>query len=264
MNIIGNRIMSDALFLEAKKPAVVGFFIKQVALTYLNLKPRLSTSDFLDATLVGEQYFTTLSSDLYNSDWAKLWSDYHEFNIKVMQHPGSSLDMQMKDIYGQDYEFTERVRKWLIAFLIGQKVLIFDRRSNLLKGIITELQRVGSAYNYQIRDTIVYSTLMSLDRYYDYFGSKYAAPGDLVDQEAVTKVIFPYIDAIEHISITEPLPYDEVAEVMWGLIRGWREFFICYLEQPHKTSEKTLELNKESKTKLSEILVKALQKELKP
>ena len=52
MNIIGNRIMSDSLFGSIEGFALFGFFVKQMALNYLNLKPRISESDFLDAKLV--------------------------------------------------------------------------------------------------------------------------------------------------------------------------------------------------------------------
>jgi hypothetical protein len=62
MNIIGNRIMSDSLFGDAEEFALLGFFVKQTALNYLNLKPRISDSDFLDAKLVGEKYLDTLVS----------------------------------------------------------------------------------------------------------------------------------------------------------------------------------------------------------
>jgi len=85
-----------------------------------------------------------------------------------------------------------------------------------------------------------------------------------VDRQAVTGSIFPYIDAIKRISAADTVPYDEATSLLWELIKGWREYFIGYQELSQGAVEKAVELSKESRAKLSEMLGKALQKEVQP
>jgi len=264
MNILGNRIMSDSLFLNAKDLSLVGFFIKQIALNYLNLKPRLTDPDYLDAKLVGEKYLDSLSNISENIDKAALWSSYHEFNVQVKQYSASELDKEIKEIYGEDPLVTTNVRHWLVEFLVKSKEVLLDARNNFIKGLIGELQRVGLSYGYEVIDTVVFSCLIALDRYYDYFRLQHSQVSNELDEEAVRKVIFPYVDSIQQISSSKDLRYDDITDLLWGLIKGWRESFIYYSELSPRTPERQIELNKESRTKLSEVLGKALQKELKP
>ena len=169
MNIISNRIMSDSLFGSSENFALFGFFVKQMALNYLNLKPRINESDFLGAKLVGEEYLDTLLSSLKDTDMAKSWADYHEFNIKIQQYSASDIDKSIKEIYGDNPKITENVRYWLIDFLVKDREMLYDSKNNFLKGLINEFQRVGLAYDYRVIDTIVFSCLIALDRYYEYF-----------------------------------------------------------------------------------------------
>jgi hypothetical protein len=263
MNILGNRIMSDSLFLDTKYLSLVGFFIKQIALNYLNLKPRITESDYLDAKLIGEKYLDSLFNISKEVDKAKLWSSYHEFNIQIKQYSASELDKEIKNIYGEDPLVTTNVRRWLIEFLTSSKDILLDARNNFLKGIISELQRVGLSYGYEVMDTVIFSCLIALDRYYDYFRLRYSAPDDKIDEEAIRKIVFPHLDSIKRISSSDVLQYDDITNLLWELIKGWREFFIYYSELSLRTPERPIELSKESRTKLSEVLGKALQKELK-
>ena len=169
MNIIGNRIMSDAMFSNSETSALLGFFVKQMSLNYLNLKPRVSESDFLGAKLVGEEYFDNLVSSSQDTSMAKYWTDYHEFNIKIVQYSASDIDKSIKEIYEDNPSITEAVRYWLIDFLVKNRDILCDSRNNFFKGLINEFQRVGLTYNYEVTDTIAFSCLFALDRYYEYF-----------------------------------------------------------------------------------------------
>ncbi len=264
MNILGNRIMSDSLFGNVKDFALFGFFVKQMALNYLNLKPRISESDFLDAKLVGEKYLETLSSVSKYADISKSWADYHEFNIQIMQYSASDINKNIKEIYGDNSNITENVRHWLMDFLVHDREILFERNNNFIKGIINEFQRVGLAYGYQVRDTIIFACLVALDRYYEYFIFKHTTENGLVDEEIVKTTLFPYLDEIKEFSSSSEVDYKEVTDLLWQLIKSWRECFIYYTELPYKTIQKPIELSKESKEKLSEAVSKALQKEIKP
>jgi hypothetical protein len=263
MNILGNRIMSDSLFGGNKDFSLFGFFIKQVALNYLNLKPRLDDSDFVGAKLVGEKYLDTLSSASNDIDKAQLWADYHDFNIQIVQYSASDVDEKIKEIYGDAPQITEHVRHWLIDFLSNKREILFNAKNNFIKGIINEFQRIGLSYGYQIRDTIIFSCLIALDRYWEYFVFQQTAVSGEVDQETVRTTVFPYIDKIRQLSSSSNINYDNVTNLLSQLIEAWRESFIYYYELPRKTVEKPVELTEESKKKLSAVVSKALQKEIK-
>lgn len=263
MNIIGNRIMSDSLFGSSENFALFGFFAKQMALNYLSLKPRISESDFLDAKLVGEEYLDTLLSSSEDIDIVKSWADYHEFNIKIQQYSASDIDKSIKQIYGDNPNITENVRYWLIDFLVNDREMLYNSRNNFLKGLISEFQRVGLAYDYRVIDTIIFSCLVALDRYYEYFVFQHTAESGVLDTEKVKTTFFPYIDKVRQFSSSSELDYREVTHLLWQLIKSWRESFIYYTELPYKTVQKPIELSREAKKKLSEAVSKALQREVK-
>ena len=263
MNIIGNRIMSDSLFGSSENFALFGFFVKQMALNYLRLKPLISASDFLGAKLVGEEYLDTLLSSSEDIDIVKSWTDYHEFNITIQQYSASDIDKSIKEIYGDNPNITENVRHWLIDFLVKDREMLYGSKNNFLKGLINEFQRVGLAYDYRVIDTIIFSCLVALDRYYEYFVFQHTAENGVLDTEKVKTTFFPYIDKVKQFSSSSELDYKEATHLLWQLIKSWRESFIYYTELPYKTVQKPIELSKEAKKKLSEAVSKALQKEVK-
>jgi hypothetical protein len=255
--------MSDSVFLGNAGQAVVGFFFKQVALTYLSLKPQLADSEFLEAKLIGEKYITVLLETNDNADQGQVWANYHQFNLDMRKYPATGLNKEMAEVYGEDPEITQKVRKRLIEFLATNKTILFDSRNNFIKGLMGELQRVGLAIGYQVTDTVIYSCLLALDRYYDYFRIRHSTKTGDIDNEAVKTLVFPYIERIVTLSSSLTLNYDEVNTLLWDLIKGWREFFIYYMELSPRVPSKQVELSKETKSKLSEVLGKALKKELK-
>lgn len=263
MNVLGNRIMSDSMFGNIRDFALFGFFVKQMALSYLNLKPRINDSDFLDAKLVGEKYLENLLAASENYDIVKSWSDYHNWNIKIIKYSTSDIENNVKDIYGDNPKITENVRHWLVDFFVTDREILYDSKNNFIKGIISEFQRVGLAYGYQVIDTIIFSCLVALDRYYEYFVFQHTTENGLIDKETVKTTIFPYIDKIKQFSSSSEVDYEEVTHLLWQLIKSWRESFIHYIELRRETTPKPIELSKEAKKKLSETVSKALQKEVK-
>jgi hypothetical protein len=263
MNILGNRMMSDSVFLGNVPQAVTGFFIKQVALTYLELKPRIPDPEFLEAKLLGKKYLTYLLEVTDEVDKVKAWANYHQFNVEMRKYPTTGLDKQIAEVYGDEHETTKKVRKSLIKVLDDNKKILLDSRNNFMKGVMTELQRVGLAFGYEVADTIIYSCLIALDRYYDYFRMQHTVKTVEMDKEAVETQIFPYLERIVALSSSDSVGYDNANALLWDLVKGWREFFIYYLEPSTIVSSKQVELSRENKAKLSEVLGKALQKELK-
>ncbi len=263
MNIIGNRIMSDSLFINNINFAIAGFFVKQVALTFVNLKPQLADSEFLEVKLSGDKYIACLLARNVKVDIVQNWVDYHKFNLDLRKYPATGLNRQIAEEYGDDPEATTKIRKWLIDFLNANKILFCDNHNNFVKGILNELQRTGIAFGYQVEDTVIFSCLLALDRFYDYFRVQNLNFNGEINSDSVKTRFFPFVERLSALSTAATLNLEEANVLLWDLIKGWREYFIFYQEITPRVPSKQVELSKETKAKLSEVLGKAIQKELK-
>lgn len=261
MNILGNRIMSDALFGDERKLALPGFFLKHVALFYLSAKPRIATSLFSETKHIGREYIDSLSEFSENSKEAALWESFHKFNNDIRGYAVTDIE---RAAYKEDPEITHAVLKWLVEYLNAKKELLINRNSALFKGILNEAERIFKVYGCRLTDTYFLSLLIALDRYFDYFQIQYGRPTGEVDEQQVKEIIFPYIEKVAKLMSSEPeIKPETVGSILWDLIKGWREFFMQYMELPRGVVEQRIELPEESKKKLSEAIGKALEKEAK-
>ena len=85
-----------------------------------------------------------------------------------------------------------------------------------------------------------------------------------LDSKLISKVIYPYIDGILNISNSQEVNFKYVANLFFDLFARSRELFFMYGELSGKPMERPIELNQETKRKLSEVVSKALQKEVNP
>ncbi len=260
MNILGNRIMSGAQFGDDPRLALTGFFVKQVALAYLELKAhfpsRLST-----AKPVGRDYLDTLHDFSETVGQDDLWQNYFNF-ADLMRHDLIS-DAERK-AYSENQDFTAFTFSRLVDYLSKEREMLLDSRSVLLKGILNEIGRIYNVYGGRLREIYILCLIIALDRYFDYFRVRYGTPSGEVDGDALKGLVFPYIDKIIKATTSEKeLNPELVGEIMLNLVKDWRLFFIQYMELSPRTSKRSIELPEESKRKLSEALGKALERQTK-
>jgi hypothetical protein len=260
MNIFGNRIMSDALFGDDGKLALPGFFLKHVAITYMRLKASLSSSKFSEAKEVGKKYLATLSRFSMESAEDELWENFHKFNNDIRKYIITDIE---REVYKEDPRIVHNIFKWLIKYLDDKKDVLFHPNNLFLKGILNEMDRLSKVYGCDLKDTYAISLLIALDRYFDYFQIAYRTLTGEVDKDKVRSMVFPYIRKIVELFSSENVEAQAVDNILWELIRGWREFFIHYMEWPRRAPERTIELPEEYRKKLAEYIAKALEKELK-
>jgi len=262
MNIFGNRIMSDALFSDSAKLALPGFFLKHVAIVYLRLKARLSGSKFSEAKRVGREYINTLSNLSEESiKEEKLWQDFHNFINGIRKH--TIMDIE-REVYEENPKLTHSIFRWLIKYLNDKKEVLLQPNNVFFKGILNEMDRLSKVYGCELADTYAFSLLVALDRYFDYFQIAYRTPTGDVNTEKVKEKVFPYIEKIAEIfSSEENIEPGSITNILWELIKGWREFYIHYMELPRRVIEKPIELPEEYRKKLAEAIGKALEKEVK-
>uniref|UniRef100_A0A7C4TV32 Uncharacterized protein n=1 Tax=Caldisericum exile TaxID=693075 RepID=A0A7C4TV32_9BACT len=259
MNILGNRIMSNALFGDDSKLALPGFFLKHVAIVYMWLKAYLPSSKFSEAKKVGKEYLVTLS-DFSNEREDKLWENFHKFNNGIRKYTITDIEAEA---YTENPKITHDIFKWLIKYLNDKKDVLLCPNNLFIKGILNEMERVSKVHGCELTDTYAISLLTALDRYFDYFQIAYGTLTGEVDKDKVRSMVFPYIGKITELFSSENVKPEDINSILWELIKGWREFFIQYMELPRRASEKLIELPEEYRKKLAEHIAKALEKEVK-
>ena len=255
--------MSDSATTEDRQHAFIGFIIKHIALNCLNLQPIVPNNNFSEVKLIGVEFINTLLEDYEDISPEELFNRLHEFNVQSKPY---YVPEAHRDIYEANSEISDSFRMLLLTILENQKVMLSDPGNNLFNGLISELDRTCKSYGYEPKDTMLFSVLVALERYYGYFRLQYTQGVDqheIIDSEKVNSIVIPYIDRLQAL-VNEPgLNYDAFVGLLWELIQGWREYFIVYGQLPEDISRKPVKLPEESKKKLSEVFSKAIQKEIK-
>ena len=260
MNILGNRIMSNALFSDDARLALAGFFVKQVALAYLEIKAHFPAR-LSSAKPVGRDYLDALRNFSATVGHADLWQNYHKFTDLIRHNLVSDEERQA---YSDNPDFTAYAFGWLVDYLSKEREMLLDSRSALLKGILNEMGRIYNVFGGRPKETYVSCLIITLDRYFDYFRIRYGTSSGEVGDDALKRLVFPYIDKIVQVAAFEKEPNTGlVGEIMLSLTKSWRSFFIQYMELSPRVSRRPIELPEESKRRLSEALGKALEREAK-
>ncbi|MBS7631644.1 hypothetical protein KEJ47_08800 [Candidatus Bathyarchaeota archaeon] len=264
LNIFANRIMADVVFSTEGKLALPGFFLKNIAFVYGNLKTRAPATSFSTAKSIGSRYLDSLGKLVAKSDFDenRLWQEYHEFSDKIRKFQMNEFE---ETSYKDNLDFTHHAIKWLIRYLDEKRDILFDPNNVFLKGLLNEMDRIFRVHGGELIDTYAISLVTALDGYYDYFRLAYKTPDAGINQNKVKEIIFPFVDKIVNILSSEEINVSEVDGVLWELIRGWREFFIHYMElrpRPGFVVERGIELPEEAKKRLTETITRALEKEV--
>jgi len=265
MNIFANRSMADSIFGEDKRLVLPGFFMKELATVFglLEVRGKEQTA-FSTAKTIGVNYVSFLSRLLREKGFeeSELWQKFHEVNLELRKFVMSTVEGQT---YKEDPEFTRYAFEWLVNYLKKKKETLFNPRNLLLKGILNEMDRIFRVYGGVLLDTYTLSLVRALDRYYDYCRKAYIGSDGTLDKDTIAKTIFPYIERIHGLSSAPPeTQASMVNETLWELVKGWREFFIEYMElpRPRVEIERGVELPEEAKRKITESVTKTLEKEV--
>lgn len=260
MNILGNRVMSNALFGDDARLALVGSFIKQAALCYLELKAHFP-SRLSGAKSIGRDYLDTLRNFSMAVEQADLWQNYHRFTDLIRRVLVSDEEQQ---VYTENPDFTAHAFGWLVDYLSKERDMLLDSRNVLLKGILNDMGRLYNMYGGRLKETYVSCLVISLDRYFDYFRIHYGTSSGELAEDPLKRLIFPYIDKIVQVAESDKEPNPElIGEIILGLTKSWRSSFLQYMELSPRVSRRPIELPEDSKRKLSEALGKALEREAK-
>jgi len=261
MNIFSNRVMSNAIFGSDFRIFLPGFFMKDVAFTFGLLKTKQPATAFSTSKSHGFSFIEILQKLLASLDEKQLWKEFHNFRNAIRKF---EIDSFEEKSYSDNPEFTKVAFSWLLSYLKTNRNVLFDSNNLLLKGVLNEMNRIFKVHSGALSDTVLISLIEALDRYYDYIRRIYVKPNtQSIDEEIIKNNIFSLIDQIEKI-YAEELKIAEADSVLWKLVKGWREFYIQYMElpPPRFAIEKGIVLPEDLKKKISESITKTLEKEV--
>ena len=263
-HILANRIMSNAVFLEASKQEpflLAGFFSKDVATELMRIAasgkvPPISTAKTAALPFLTE-VVEPLSSGTFNIE--TFWQTYEKYSDRIRKY--GNLEIEDK-VYTENKPFMREATNWLLNYLAREKQVLYDSRNAILEGMLNEMIRVYRSHGASIRELVIVGLLTYLQRTYAYIRLVFAKPDGSISEEKVKSEIMPHVDFITS-TPAEGYPLPEATKKLCKLIVAWREYFIRYLEIPQASPaqmERGVELPEETRKKITEAITKSLEK----
>jgi hypothetical protein len=255
MNIYSNRIMMDAVFDKNPNFALIGFFLRQIAMICGHIKTGKDTTAYSTAKSIAVSYIKSVAVE---SKSEQLWSDYADFFDKIRKYEEDEYE---KKSYKDNPAFTNASFNWLLRLINADRKLLFRPNNRLITGIANEMDRIIRVHGGGPREIHLISLFKALDLYsgyLDYFAEDYR-------NEIIQNCIFPYLDSITNATQKEKIDFDQITSLLAGIIFDWRVCYIQFLERPSivQIEEHRVPITEETKKKLSESVEKALEKEVK-
>lgn len=251
-NMFANRIMSNALISEDPKFTTIGFFLKDISMIYLELKAKQETSMFSTAKSFGEVYIKSINLDEGLDEY---WQKYHELCNSIRKYLQNEYE---ENNYKESIEFTREYFRFLLEVLRKEKEVLLIEDNQLFRGIYSEMNRVFRVHGGGIKETYTISLIRSLQFYDEYMASYKKAKNDIVMSS-----IFPYVDSAVEILNKDDVDQKAVSALMYRILKDWRFSFIRFMERLVQLKEEALPISEETKKKLTDIVAKSLEEEVK-
>lgn len=256
MNVFSNRIMTDAIFGDENNFVIIGFFLKDMALIFENMKAKKELTTFATAKSFGTVFLKSIAVNDF--EIGTIWDEYHKTRIGLMEHQQSKHE---KEKYSQNFEFTSMVFDKLLNMLKKEQNILSLNKNRFLDGINSEMERIFKVHGASLGDFYAMALLGALQLYYqyvDYYES--------LREKIIETVVFPYIDSIVGVLEKDTLNPDDINNLLIKILSEWRFSFIRFMERPKFVpikQDEELSISEETKKKISETVTKVLEQEVK-
>lgn len=257
MNIFANRIMSNSILGEDSRSTLVGFFLREIARIYGQIKAREELTIFTTAKSHGYAYIKSIKLE---NDVQAFWEQYHDFLDKTREY---TLNKHEKESYEKDIKFTHFAFSWLLERLDRDRTIFFNDKNQFLRGILNEMDRIFRCHGGELIDLYALSLLKALQLYYDYIDYFF---GKDEKHEIIEKSLLSYVNEITKALSKDTIDSKEVIHILRRIIVDWRLYFIYFMERPQIVQireEEKVPITEETKKKISEVVAKAFQEEVK-
>lgn len=263
MNIFANRIMSDAAILPDNKFLIFGFLLKDLAIEMMQLAAMKEPSAIATAKAHASMFVSKVKEHCARDGFAEdeIWDQFVVLSENIRKF---HLTPAEEKAYTNNEDFTHEIARRLLDYLQKERGSLLDRKNLFLKGILNELGRTYRVHGARKTEIFLLSLLSALDRFYDYVFYECESPDGSVTQEKIKEIVFPHIDQILQVFVTDSDKTAKVDGLLCELIIKWRLAFIRNMElQVQRVLrvpvEKGVRLPEETKKRISEAVTKALE-----
>lgn len=284
MNIFSNRIMSDAFLLDNLAAGTIGFILKNVALYGTRVLGNPIEDELLkeesDSKLndLGNEIFKTLESGPIESAMiATWWKAFIKFRNEVGFLLLTTLERESYKTLSNDS--SEVLAKKLFTHLTENKEVLLKKNGNILAGIINELDRTINVAGSTDLVILMCSVVTSMQWVFEYYQNLFENRETDPEKNPVAIFFYPQIDSItpifrdnlnDTVQVVNDNLFREVSDIIWINVREWRRLFLEYLDLPNRLSislpqsqKKVPEIHPDAKAKITDLMAKKLEQELK-
>jgi hypothetical protein len=264
INILGNRITSNAFLLNGSKYGLPGFMIKDLTILVGPRKELIDTN--LTAAISSFRLFLKqleeLDLDLKDTG-PKLWGSY-TMSLKLIRKTLISEDAHSP--YSEENNSLTKEGFQKIVEIIRSNMELFSSFQNrLIMSAVTETNRLYLAYGIDeeiAKFRLLFVVLGQVNNY---------SMREWIDQSSnespINLRIISFVNKILEIIDSDNSNSESVENLLWEMISFWRELFMKYNE-PFEPYEKPGEsdkitLNDEIKDKLRDLISRSLEKEIR-
>lgn len=263
VNIIGNRISSDSLIIKRNEFVIVGFLCKDIS-QEIRISKFWGKEGFDESLRIGLKFLERIKSIINTEfDIESVWGEYVEYENQIRKHIISDIEL---NIYDEDYEFVTATRIQLSEQLKFNKKVLMKQENNLIVGITNEMSRVLNTYGYPPRELAFYLLMNVLNTYYKYFIYDYQHHKNNEERIKKWSELESYINSIEDLFIGDKQDdkfYEEFNKIIAIIGAKWREYVISFGDISHIVEQGKMELPKEAKERIEEIIIEGLEREVK-
>lgn len=264
LNILGNRIASNAYLLKGNRFGIPGFMVKDFAIIAGSQKQMLvNTKSLASLTSSLKLFIKRLEEIDFDSleGYPKLWDEYLTC-FKFLRK--SMLTDDDIETYGEENVELSREGTQTIIDLIGDNLdLLKVRKNKIIQSAITEVNRLCSTYGFDIGIAKIRLLLVVLGQLEGYSRKE---PIDADQFEVnVNAMVIPYAEEITALKLMSSGKLNnEIEPLLTSMIIFWRELFIKYNEPSERVDEEKVAMSMppETKDKLKELVTRSLQREI--
>jgi len=162
INIIGNRIATDAMIMDMNNLIIIGFFLKEVSVDLKRAEH--SDKNLMRCKDAGRKFIRRLLSLIEDEEnkvkGREFWEAYFDYKKEVRRYMISDVEAS---IYEENQDFTRKAREVLLEHLSENVELLTQRNNKLTEGIVSEMTRVINTYGFNPEDLIFYLLLLPFD-----------------------------------------------------------------------------------------------------
>jgi len=261
VNIIGNRISTDAMIIGKEDLVMLGLLVKEVHGELSAIKG-LNPSKLKEGKQEAARFLRESQSALKgNQTVMDLWHMYHAYENSIRCYLVPAIESQ---IYKSRPEYTSKTRNFLVDYLRQNREQFLRGNYNLFDGIVTEMAKQINLYGFGIEDLAFYLTMKAFYNYYLYFRIDYqSSSGEYKDERE--RQALSFLDGVLEIFTGEKAKDEicvESAKIINGLVVQWRKYFLELGEIIFRVGERRSELPPELRGKIEQLLAEGLEREI--